>query len=42
MQHDGVRSTITPRTRARARHIPDHYFIGHASLAILPIVKVSR
>ena len=30
MQHDGPHSAITPRTRARARHILDHYYIGPA------------
>ena len=33
MQHDGPHSAITPRTRARARHILDHYYIGPASNA---------
>ncbi len=28
MAQDGPKSAITPRTRARARHITDHYFIG--------------
>ena len=30
MQHDGPHPAITPRTRARARHILDHYYIGPA------------
>ena len=30
MQHDGPDPAITPRPRARARHILDHYYIGPA------------
>ena len=30
MQYDGPHPAITPRTRARARHILDHYYIGPA------------
>lgn len=30
MQDDGPHPAITPRTRARARHILDHYYIGPA------------
>ena len=30
MQNDGPHPAITPRTRARARHILDHYYIGPA------------
>ncbi|MGB0771779.1 MAG: hypothetical protein ACPHAO_07830 [Paracoccaceae bacterium] len=30
MQHDGPHPAITLRTRARARHILDHYYIGPA------------
>ena len=33
MQHDGPHPAITPRTRARARHILDHYYIGPARTA---------
>jgi len=28
MKHTGIGPVITPRTRARARHILDNYYIG--------------